>query len=77
MSTLTAKKGNQDSIPPFGKATEAAVAKAVTSFLQKDLLAQAGASAQAGPDNKPDRDLKVRTALDRAADRRGSQAALR
>jgi hypothetical protein len=44
-------------------------ANAVNDFLQKDLLAQAGASAQAGPDNKPDRDLKVRTALDRAAAR--------
>jgi hypothetical protein len=42
-------------------------AKAVNDFLQNDLLAQAGASAQARPDNKPDPDLKVRTALDRAA----------
>ena len=49
--------------------TEAAAAKAVNDFLQNDLLAQAGASAQAGPGNKPDRDLKVRTALDRAAKR--------
>jgi eukaryotic-like serine/threonine-protein kinase len=48
---------------------EAATAKAVTDFLQKDLLAQAGASAQASPDSKPDPDIKVRTALDRAAAR--------
>jgi non-specific serine/threonine protein kinase/serine/threonine-protein kinase len=46
---------------------EAGVANAVNNFLQNDLLAQAGASAQARPDTKPDPDLKVRTALDRAA----------
>ena len=46
---------------------EAGVANAVNDFLQNDLLAQAGASAQARPDTKPDPDLKVRTALDRAA----------
>jgi tetratricopeptide (TPR) repeat protein len=42
-------------------------AKAVNDFLQNDLLAQAAASGQARPGTKPDRDLKVRTALDRAA----------
>src|SRR5262249_49655922 len=36
---------------------------------QTDLLAQASASVQARPDIKPDSDLKVRTALDRAAAR--------
>jgi eukaryotic-like serine/threonine-protein kinase len=46
---------------------EAGVANAVNDFLKNDLLAQAGASAQARPDTKPDPDLKVRTALDRAA----------
>ena len=46
---------------------EAEIAKAVNDFLQNDLLAQAGASSQARPDTKPDPDLKVRTALDRAA----------
>jgi hypothetical protein len=45
---------------------EAAVAQAVNDFLQNDLLAQASAARQSG---KPDRDLKVRTALDRAAAR--------
>jgi len=44
-------------------------ARAVNDFLQNDLLAQASANKQAGPGTKPDPDLKVRTALDRAADR--------
>jgi eukaryotic-like serine/threonine-protein kinase len=48
---------------------EAAVAQAVDDFLQNDLLAQASASNQSGPGTQPDRDLKVRTALDRAAAR--------
>ena len=48
---------------------EAATAKAVNNFLQEDLLAQASASKQARPDSNPDPDLKVRTALDRAAAR--------
>jgi len=48
---------------------EAAEAQAVNDFLQNDLLAQASASVQAGPRAKPDPDLKVRTALDRAAAR--------
>jgi hypothetical protein len=47
--------------------TESATAKAVTDFLQNDVLAQASANNQARPDTKPDPDLKVRTALDRAA----------
>lgn len=46
---------------------EAATAKAINDFLQNDLLSQAGPSAQSGSDAKPDADLKVRTALDRAA----------
>jgi tetratricopeptide (TPR) repeat protein len=48
---------------------ESAAAKAVNDFLQNDLLAQASASAQARPNTMPDPDLKVRTALDRAAER--------
>jgi len=48
---------------------ESASAKAVNDFLQNDLLAQASANKQAGPSSKPDPDLKVRTALDRAAER--------
>ena len=45
------------------------IAKAVNDFLQDDLLAQAGAHAQAAAHSQPDPDLKVRTALDRAAAR--------
>ncbi len=48
---------------------EAAAARAVNNFLQEDLLSQASAYNQARPDSKPDPDLKVRTALDRAAAR--------
>lgn len=44
-----------------------AKANAVNDFLQKDLLAQANPREQARPGTKPDPDLKVRTALDRAA----------
>lgn len=46
---------------------ESARAKAVNDFLENDVLAQASAERQANPDTKPDPDLKVRTALDRAA----------
>ena len=45
------------------------IAKAVNDFLQNDMLAQAGARAQAGRTGASDPDLKVRTALDRAAAR--------
>jgi tetratricopeptide (TPR) repeat protein/predicted Ser/Thr protein kinase len=48
---------------------ESAAAKMISEFLENDLLAQASANAQAGPDTKPDPDIKVRTALDRAAGR--------
>jgi eukaryotic-like serine/threonine-protein kinase len=48
---------------------EAAVAEAVNDFLRNDVLAQASPSTQSGPSTKPDPDLKVRTALDRAAAR--------
>ncbi|MCU1260063.1 MAG: serine/threonine protein kinase [Bryobacterales bacterium] len=48
---------------------QSASAKAVSDFLQNDLLAQAGSRAQAGANSKPDPDLKVRAALDRAAAR--------
>ena len=44
-------------------------AKAVNEFLEGDLLAKAGASAQSDSITKPDPELKVRTALDRAAAR--------
>jgi tetratricopeptide (TPR) repeat protein len=41
----------------------------VNDFLQHDILAQASAFNQSGPGTKADSDLKVRTALDRAAQR--------
>jgi tetratricopeptide (TPR) repeat protein len=50
-------------------AGEAATAQAINDFLQNDLLAQASISNQSGPGTNPDPDLKVRTALDRAAGR--------
>jgi len=46
---------------------EAATAQAVNDFLRNDLLAQASVANQAAPNAKPDPELKVRTALDRAA----------
>ncbi|QNI33967.1 serine/threonine protein kinase [Alloacidobacterium dinghuense] len=48
---------------------ETATSRAISDFLQSDLLAQASAANQAQPNTKPDPDLKVRTALDRAAAR--------
>jgi eukaryotic-like serine/threonine-protein kinase len=42
---------------------EAASSRAVSEFLRHDLL------AQAAPDQQPDRDLRLRTVLDRAAER--------
>ena len=47
---------------------QSAAAKAISDFLQNDLLRQASLVEQ-GPNNRPDPDLKVRTALDRAAAR--------
>jgi len=49
--------------------TESAAARAISDFLRNDLLSQASASTQASPNTRPDPDLKVRTALDRAAAR--------
>jgi hypothetical protein len=49
--------------------TETASAQAVNNFLQHDLLAQASGYGQAGPDTKPNLNLTVRTAFDRAAAR--------
>jgi tetratricopeptide (TPR) repeat protein len=48
---------------------EAATAEAISSFLQDDVLSQAHAGRQASLGTRPDPDLKVRTALDRAAAR--------
>jgi non-specific serine/threonine protein kinase/serine/threonine-protein kinase len=48
---------------------QAATAIAVSNFLQNDLLAQASVRYQVHAGAKPDPDMKVRTALDRAAAR--------
>jgi tetratricopeptide (TPR) repeat protein len=50
-------------------AKEAASANAVVNFLENDLLAQASAKNQSGAGGRLDPDIKVRTALDRAAAR--------
>ena len=52
---------------------QSATATAVSDFLRNDLLAQAGAGAQSSSSAKADPDLKVRTALDRAAARIGNK----
>jgi hypothetical protein len=49
----------------------------VSDFLQNDLLAQASANNQAGPNTKPDPDLKVRTALTEKQIRRGAHRSVR
>src|SRR5260370_8847400 len=49
--------------------TQSAAAKAVSDFLQNDLLALAGPRTQVGPNTKFDPDLKVPAVLDRAAAR--------
>lgn len=46
---------------------QAAIAYAVNDFLQTDLLGQASARKQASPTTKPDLNLTVKTAVDRAA----------
>jgi serine/threonine protein kinase len=48
---------------------EADTSRAISDFLQNDLLAQSGASNQVSTGVKPDPDMKVRTALDLAAAR--------
>ncbi len=50
---------------------EAAVAQAVSDFLEDDVLLQASPTTQSGPNTKPDPHLEVHTALDRAAERFG------
>jgi tetratricopeptide (TPR) repeat protein len=57
--------------------SEAETAKAVEAFLNKDLLAQVAAHIQVRPGIKPDPDLKVRTAFDRAAGTVGERFAQR
>jgi non-specific serine/threonine protein kinase/serine/threonine-protein kinase len=52
-----------------------AEARAIADFLRNDVLAQASAKTQAGANTNPDPDLRVRTALDRAAERIGDRFA--
>jgi serine/threonine protein kinase/Tfp pilus assembly protein PilF len=54
---------------------EMAAAKAVSEFLQDDLLSQASTDSQGGADVKPDPDVKVRTLVDRAAAKVGQKFA--
>ena len=69
-----ARRAERAAIVERDRAAEAeASANSVNEFLQNDLLAQASANNQARPDTKPDPDLKVRTALDRAAARIGGK----
>ena len=69
-----ARRAERAAIMERDRAAEAqAIANSVNEFLQNDLLAQASANNQARPDNTPDPDLKVRTALDRAAARIGGK----
>ena len=49
--------------------SEAMTASSTNEFLEKDLLAQASPGDQDNSNAQPDPDLKVRTALDRAAER--------
>ena len=51
----------------------AEIATAVNEFLNKDLLAQVAAQIHAGPDFKPDPEITIRTALDRAAGKVGAR----
>jgi non-specific serine/threonine protein kinase/serine/threonine-protein kinase len=61
------------------KEIEAAISQAVSTFVQEDLLGQAAAELQTQPGRpadgeeqvRPDRDVKVRALLDRAAERVG------
>jgi len=55
--------------------SEAAIAKAVNEFFNKDVLAQAAVHLQIGPNIKPDPNLTVRTALDRSAGKIGERFA--
>jgi non-specific serine/threonine protein kinase/serine/threonine-protein kinase len=50
-------------------------ARAVSSFLRDDVLAQASPGTQANPSTRPDQNLTVRMALDRAATRIGGRFA--
>ena len=65
---IQARRAETEAVKAEKKAQqETETAQAVSDFLRNDLLAQAGPTGQSGPNGKPDPDIKVRTALDRAA----------
>ncbi len=67
---IQARKAEARAIEAQKKAQqESETSRAVSDFLRNDLLAQASPYGQSGPNTKPDPDMKVRTALDRAASR--------
>ncbi len=65
LTHVTAEKRRADN--------EAAVAKAVSEFLRRDVLAQVDPGAQADSGDAPNPDLTVREALDRAAEKIGGR----
>jgi tetratricopeptide (TPR) repeat protein/tRNA A-37 threonylcarbamoyl transferase component Bud32 len=65
-ATVEAERADQEAA---NARTEAAIAQAVNDFLNYDLLGMADAQAQVEADISPDPNLKVRTLLDRAAER--------
>jgi serine/threonine protein kinase/Flp pilus assembly protein TadD len=66
LATSESERANQEA---ENAKTEAAIAKAVRDFLTDDLLSLAGAEAQLTAVISPDPDVKLRTIVDRAADR--------
>ncbi len=71
---LRAERARAKAVTERGRADEqGAIAQAVTTFLQQDLLGQAASLRQVDRGFTPDRDLKVSAALDRAADRVGER----
>jgi tetratricopeptide (TPR) repeat protein len=79
-NALVRKERDQKDVA-LGKAQEekvradqqAAVAQAVDDFLRDDLLGMASSWSQANPQTSPDPDIRVRTVLDRAAERIGTR----
>jgi serine/threonine protein kinase/tetratricopeptide (TPR) repeat protein len=69
-----AERDRDEAVAQTRRADEqAAVATAVSEFVQKDLLGQASPEQQARPDVKPDRDVRARVLLHRAAAKIGPQ----
>src|SRR5262249_12720633 len=71
---VEATKERNTAVAAEAKASrEAAIARAVTAFLQTDLLEMAGVWAQFSSDLPPDPDVKLRTLLNRAERRVGER----